>query len=203
MKSLLLSLALLVALITPVSAQSRVSIAPTYWFNYNPYSYQVDMNYNGRQTQFQASGHNIVSSFGLTIRYHFTPQWDVSVGALYNSTTSYLKSPQSPYAEFRPFTTEGVRLPVLVSYRLTNHRLSPYFSAGATFTNNTTYTEAPVNADGVVGVGLSYRFHSGLSVLLQPTASYSLTKPVSNAFYRASDYTSYSLGVQTQLIWRF
>lgn len=151
------------------------------------------MSYNGRQTQFQARGHNIVSSFGLMVRYHFTPQWDLLVGGLYNSNTGYIKSPQSPYGESKPFTTSGVRLPVLVSYRLTNHRLSPYFSAGATFTNNTTFTEAPINTNGVVGVGLIYRFDPGVSLVLQPTASYSLTGPVNDAFYQTRNYTSYSL----------
>ena len=202
MKSILLFV-IFIASTTLVSAQSRVSIAPTYWFNYNPYSYQVDMAYNGSQTHFQASGHNISSSFGLTVRYHFTPQWDVSVGALYHSSTNHIKSPQTPYGESTPFTTGGVRLPIVVSYRLTDRRLSPYFSTGATFTNNKTFTDAPINSEGVIGVGLDYRLHSGLSILLQPTVSYSFTKPVNDDFYRTTDYTSYSVGLLTQLIWHF
>lgn len=203
MKSLLLSLGLFGASITFSLAQSRVSVAPTYWFNYNPYAYQVDLAYNGLKTQTQASGHNIVSSFGLTAHYHFSSQWNVSAGVLYSRNTAYIKSPQSPYGEFEPFTSEGVQLPVLVSYRLTNRRLSPYFSTGATFTNSKTFTEAPVKTDGVVGVGLDYRFHSGLSLLLQPTGSYSFSRPVNDAFFQFTNYTSYSLGVQTQLIWHF
>ncbi|MDZ5447984.1 outer membrane beta-barrel protein, partial [Micromonospora sp. 4G57] len=154
MKSVLLFIAFSLASVILVSAQSRVSIAPTYWFNYNPYSYQVDMAYSGSQTHFQASGHTVTSSFGLTVRYHFTPQWNVSVGALYNSSTNHIKSPQTPYSESTPFTTGGVRLPIMVSYRLTSHRVSPYLSAGATFTNNKTFTDAPVNSEGVIGVGL-------------------------------------------------
>ena len=203
MKSVLLSLGLFGASITLLPAQSRVSIAPTYWFNYNPYAYQVDLAYNGLKTQTQVSGHGIISSFGLTARYHFTPRWDVSVGALYYRNTDHTKSPQGPYGESEPFTSEGGQLPVLVSYRLTNRRLSPYFSAGAVFAKSKTFTEAPLKTDGVVGVGLSYRFHPGLSMLLQPTASYSFSRLVDDAFFKFTDYRSYSIGVQAQLIGHF
>ncbi len=203
MKSLLLSVLLFGASITLVSAQSRVSIAPTYWFNYTPYSYQVNSSFNGLNTEFQASGHSIASSFGLMARYHFTPQWDVSVGAFYYRNTAYSTNPTSPYGKSIPFTSEGGQLPVLVSYRLTNRRLSPYFSAGAIFAKSETFTEAPIKTDGVVGVGLNYRFDSGLSLLVQPTASYSFTKPVSDAFFQFTKYSSYSVGLQTQLVWYF
>lgn len=203
MKSLLLSVALFGASTTLVSAQSRVSIAPTYWFNYNLYSYQLNLSYNGSNTQNQVSGHSIASSFGLTTRYHFTPQWDVSVGAFYYTNTAYLTNPTNPYGESIPFTSEGGQVPVLVSYRLTDRRLSPYLSAGAIFAKSKTFTEAPIKIDGVVGAGLNYRFDSGLSLLVQPTVSYSLTKPVNDAFYQVTNYSFYSLGVQTQLIWRF
>lgn len=203
MKALLLSLALLVAGITHLPAQSRVSIAPTYWFDHNPYSYQVDGVYNGQQSQLQASGRNTVSSLGLTARYQFTAQWDLSVGVLYSRNTNHIQSPQGPYGEFSSFTSQGVRIPVLVSYRLTTHRLSPYFSTGAFFTKSITFDEAPVKTDGVVGIGLDYRFNSGLSLMLQPTASYSFSPPTNNTVYQFTNYSSYNLGVQTQLIWHF
>jgi hypothetical protein len=203
MKSLLLSVVLFGASITLVSAQSRVSIAPTYWFNYNPYSYQVQSSFNGSNTQFQASGHNLISSFGLAVRYHFTPRWDLSLGGLYYKNTDYIKSPQGPYGESEPFTSEGWQLPILVSYRLTDRRLSPYFSTGAIFTKSQTFTGRPLTTDGVIGIGLNYRVDSRLSILLQPTASYSFYRPASNASFSFTKYNSYSLGLQTQLIWNF
>lgn len=127
MKALLLSLGLVVAGITHLPAQSRVSIAPIYWFNYSPYSYQINFTNNGSTMQTPASGYGIVSSIGLMARYHFTPQWDVSVGALYYRNTNHIQSPQGSYGESTPFTSEGWQVPVLVSYRLTSHRLSPIF----------------------------------------------------------------------------
>lgn len=203
MKSLLLFVGLFGVSITLLSAQNRISIAPTYWFDYNPYSYQVDVNYNGLQNQIQASGRNTVTSLGLTARYHFSSKWDLSAGVLYSRNTNHIQSPQGPYGEFSSFTSKGVRLPVIVSYRLTTHRLSPYFSTGAFFTKSITFTEASINTDGMIGIGLDYRLDSALSLLIQPTASYSFTQPVNNTVYRFTNYSSYSLGIQTQLIWHF
>ncbi len=203
MKTLFLAGSLWLAATTALWAQSKVSVAPTYWFNYNPYSYQVQSSFNGSNTQFQASGHSFVSSFGLTVRYHFTPQWDLSVGGSYYKNNNYTKSPQGPYGESEPFPSEGWQFPVLVNHRLTDRRLSPYFSLGATLTKSKTFTEAPIKTDGVVGVGLNYRFVPGFSLIVQPTASYSFTKPVSDAFYRVTNYSSHGLGLQTQLIYQF
>lgn len=203
MKSILLCLIVLCLASLSVSAQSRVSIAPTYRFAYNPYSYQLDMTYNAVPTQIQASGYNTVSSLGLTFRYYFNSRWDVSVGGLYSRNTDHIKTPQSPYSESATFTSKNVQVPVLVSYRLTTHRLSPYFSAGALLTKSITFTEALIKTDAVIAAGLDYRFDSGLSLVLQPTASYGFTPPVSDTFRPYVNYRSNSLGVQTQLIWRF
>lgn len=202
MKTLLLAGSLWLAATTALWAQSRVSVAPTYWFNYNPYSYQINYTNNGSTTQTLASGHNIVSSVGLTARYQVTPQWYVSAGALYYRNTNHLKSPQDPYPS-TPFTSKGWQVPVMVSYRLTDHRLSPYFSTGAVFTKSKTFTERPLTTDGVVGVGLNYKFDSKLSLLLQPTASYSFYRPASDAFFTFTQYRSPSFGLQTQLIYQF
>ncbi len=203
MKSLSFFVGLFGVSITLLSAQSRVSVAPTYWFAYNPYSYQLDMTYNAVPTQIQASGYNTVSSLGLTTRYHFSSRWDLSVGTLYQRNTDHIKTPQGPYSESATFTSKGVQVPVVMSYRLNDHRLSPYFSAGALFSKSITFTGALVKTDGLIGVGLDYRLHSGLSLLFQPTASYAIFQPVPDAFPRYVNYRSYSLGIQTQLIWRF
>jgi hypothetical protein len=188
---------------TLLLAQSRVSLSPTYWFNYNPYSSQTIVTYNGSTSQILASGHSIVSSYGLTARYQFTPQWDVSVGALYYRAADHMESPQGPYGAFTPFISKGWQLPLLVNYRLTNRRLSPYLSTGAIFTRSNTFTGRPITTDGVVGIGLNYRIDSALSLLLQPTASYSFYRPANDAVYTLTQYSSYNLGVQGQIIWYF
>ncbi|WP_080055700.1 hypothetical protein [Spirosoma aerolatum] len=203
MKNFLLSAGLFLAVTSSLLAQSRMSIAPSYWFTYNPYSYQISQTFNGSTTQTLASGHGIVSSVGLMARYYFTPQWDISAGVFYYRNADHIKSPQGPYGEYTPFISKGWLFPILVNHRLTDSRLSPYFSVGAILAKSKTFTERPITTDGVVGIGINYRINSGLSILLQPTASYSFYRPASDAFYTFSQYTSYSFGLQTQLIWHF
>lgn len=179
-------------------AQSRVSIAPLYWYNYGQYKYQIHSVYDGSDTQL--SGHDNSSSIGLTARYHFTPKWDVSAGILLNRNSSQLTNPNFPQTDIGIIRTY-LQVPVLANYRMTDRRLSPYFSAGALLGKS--QTSAPVKMNGVIGIGVDYRFNSSLSLLLQPTATYLFNKPISDPLFQISGYSSYSLGVQTQLIWRF
>ncbi|MEZ0543098.1 outer membrane beta-barrel protein [Fibrella arboris] len=162
MKSFLLSVDLLGACMTGVLAQSRVSIAPAYWLNATKTSYQVDvLNPNGSRTLIPADIRSTVSSVGLTARYHVTPKWDVSVGALYYRNTARTANWQGP-GEPISFTSEGWQLPVLVNYRLTARRLSPYFSAGVVFAKSKAFTDDHLWTEGVVGAGANYRFMSRL-----------------------------------------
>lgn len=177
-------------------AQSRVSVAPTYWYAYGKYSYQTHSLYDGSNAQL--SGHTIASSVGLTARYHFKPKWDLSVGLLYNSNSSHLKTPQSDDIQL---TSRYIQLPILVNYRLSDRPLSAYISAGAFLSKSKTFSDEPVKSNALIGVGLDYRLNSKLSLLLQPTASYLLYKPASNTLFQYNNYNSYSFGLQTQLIW--
>jgi len=114
-----------------------------------------------------------------------------------------IKSPQGPYGEYTPFISKGWQFPILLSHRLTDSRLSPYFSVGAILAKSKTFTECPITTEGVVGIGLNYRINSGLAILVEPTASYSFCRPANDSFYTYSQYRSYSFGIQTQLIWYF
>lgn len=203
MKNCLLSAGLFFAMASSLLAQSRVSIAPSYWLNVNPYSYQIRQTFNGSTTQTSASGHGVSSSVGLTVRYYFTPHWDISAGTFYYRNADHIESPSGPYGEYTPFISKGWQMPILMNHRLTDSRLSPYFSVGAILAKSKTFTERPITTDGVIGIGLDYRINSGVSILIQPTASYSFYRPASDAFYTFSQYTSYSFGVQTHLIWHF
>ena len=184
-------------------AQSKFSLAPTYSFNYGIYSYQLRAVYDGSIKDF--SGHSTGSSIGLTARYHFDQRWSLSVGALYDKSVSHLKTPTSD--DVRLPATEEFRFPVLVNYRLSNRRLAPYLSAGAFFAKDkkdklddplrTTRTHA------LLGIGVDYKINSKLSWLLQPTASYMLTKPANQLPFQFASYNSYWIGLQTQLLIHF
>ena len=200
MKTIFVYLWLFTSLSAQVLAQSRISIAPTYWFNYGIYAYQVQSTYSGIGGSF--AGRDLASSAGLTARYHFSPKWDVSVGLLYNWNASHLTESPTGYGT-NPFRSKALQLPILVNYRLTTHQLSPYFSGGAFLVKSKTFSEAPTKVNGVLGVGLDYRIRSGLSVMVQATASYLFYKPADDLYFQFANYSSYSLGAQTQLIWHF
>lgn len=200
MRYLLIGLSLMGLTNPPVWAQNRVSIASTYWFNYGIYAYQVTSTYSGLGGSF--AGRDIASSVGLIARYHFITKWDVSVGLLYNWNSSHLTESPGIY-DSSPFRSQAIQLPVLINYRLTAYRLSPYFSAGAFLVKSKTFTTAPTKVNGLLGIGLDYRISSGLSVLVQPTASYLFYKPADDPYFHFSNYDYYGLGLQTQLIWYF
>ncbi len=202
MKTLPLILALWVICATHLIAQHRLSVAPTYWFQYNPYKYRVATDFNGQQTDTQVSGYKAISSVGLVIRYQFTTRWDLAIGGLYARPADHVQRPQSPYGAPSAFTSQAVQFPLLVSYRLTNRRLSPYFSAGTFFTKSITFT-SPLQTDGVIAAGIDYQLGPVMSLLVQPTASYSFSPPVNDVVYQFSNYQSYNVGIQAQLLCRF
>ncbi|WP_461112601.1 outer membrane beta-barrel protein [Spirosoma jeollabukense] len=183
---------------TSLLAQGKFSVAPSYWFNYGNYSYKIRSVYDGSVAN--PSGHSTASSVGLTAHYNFNQKWDLSVGALYNKTISHLKTSIN---EDTRLTAEYIQFPVLVNYRLSERRLSPYFSAGAIFEKNKTTNSDPLKTNAALGVGIDYKISSRFSWLIQPTASYLLNKPDNTTLFQFDNYTSYRIGIQTQLLIHF
>ncbi|WP_460933342.1 outer membrane beta-barrel protein [Spirosoma humi] len=202
MKSLLFFLAVFSASIPDLSAQSRISIAPTYWFIDNAYSYHANVTFFGSNSIINVDEHNQTSSLGLTAHYQFAPKWDVSIGVLYYRGKANLIV-LSGQGERIPYTQEGWQAPVLVNYQMIKSRLSPYFSIGTLLAKTAKMDSKSIRISGLFGVGLNYRFTSALSLLLQPTVSYSFKRPISNSVIQFTNYTNHTLGVQTQLNWHF
>ena len=176
-------------------SQSRVSLAPTYWFNYGNYGYLTGTLHTDPATK----PHTIASALGLTARYHFNQQWDFSLGVLYNKNNS----PAITLGMYKVnLITRYVQLPTLLNYRSCAHRLSPYFSAGAVFNVNAWGNE-PVKTSLVLGAGIDYRISTKLSWLFQPTFNYLLYNPADTPLVQFINYEAYAFGVQTQLLWHF
>lgn len=197
MKTLLVCLGLLLLPSGLLLAQNRFSLAPTYWFSYSKYDYQLNSTIPDDR---QFAGHDIGHSAGVTLRYQFSPKWDLSAGVLYSKNSSYLKTPQDFELQL---TNKSIRLPLLISYRLSDHRLSPYFSAGVLLEKKQNFSDAPLETNALIGVGLDYRLNSKLSLLVQPTASYFLGKQTRNPLLLYNHYNDYLIGLQAQLIWHF
>ena len=195
MKSLLIYFGLIVLSLGSAFSQSRISLAPTYWYNYGNYAYQVEPFYADPARK----PYTLSSSMGLTARYQFNESWNVSLGFLYSKNTSPVISPRK---EKINLITNFVQLPILLNVRSSTHRFSPYFSAGALFNFNIA-TGDQVKTGLVIGAGVDYRINAKLYWLLQPTYSYLLYNPADTFLVQFIDYEAHALGVQTQLIWHF
>ena len=195
MKTLLIHFGLILVPLVSAFSQSRVSVAPTYWFNYGNYAYQTATLHADPTSK----PYTVASAVGLTARYHFTDSWNFSLGVLYNKNKSPVLFPG-----MRKVTliTNFVQLPALLNFRSSTHRLSPYFSAGPVFSFYKVVGNQ-VKTSLIIGAGVDYRFNDKLSWLIQPTYSYLLYNPADTTFEQFIDYEAYAFGVQTQLIWRF
>ncbi|GAB3545362.1 outer membrane beta-barrel protein [Spirosoma fluminis] len=179
-----------------VQAQHRFSIAPTYWYTYGNYTYQVQNLLDG--ADIQGSGYSKGSSLGLTARYQVRSNLSIGVGILHAWQTAHSKD--NVTSEVR-ITSRAVQVPVLINYRFGQNRLAPYLSAGAGFAKNTSIKQSRIGISAIAGLGLNYRINSGISLLLQPTASYLLSSPENDSAVNWNSFRSYQLGVQAQLIW--
>ena len=200
MKTITICWSLLLLNLAPSLAQSRFSIAPTYWFNHGNYTYQILLLSDPRMSVSDFSGYSNGSSVGLTSRYHINETWSFSVGVLYNKSASHVNIPQTGDVRIQ---SEYIQLPILANYRLTTHRLSPYFSAGIFLEKNKSVTNDPFKTNAVIGAGVDYRINSRFSLLVQPTGSYLLYKPSNSGLVVYNSFNSYKLGVQVQTVWHF
>jgi hypothetical protein len=195
MKTVYICFGLLFISLLNAYSQSRVSLAPTYWFHYGNYGYQTGTLHADPATK----PHTIASALGLTVRYHLTQQWDFSLGVLYNKNNS----PTITLGMYKVnLITRYVQLPTLLNYRSSAHRLSPYFSAGAVFNVNT-WSNEPVKTSLILGAGIDYQINTKFSWLLQPTFDYLLYNPADTPSQQFINYEAYAIGVQTQFLWHF
>lgn len=196
MKNLFTFLLFISLPVVSAQAQSRVSLSPTLWLNYGVFNYQLRYLLSptlGKNLTYP--GNMISGSFGLTARYHIDSSWDVSAGLLYNL--------ESQKAGGIPVLSKYVRLPVLVNYRPSAKRLSPYMSLGASFSNQTRFPFAnkrDIKTNALVGLGAYYDLTPKLSLLVQPTISFLVSRPEAQDV-SFGKYYFYQVGLQTQLVW--
>ena len=188
--------------ITPVLAQTRFSIAPTLGFIFGQDEYQLQRS----STDFMHySATNKGLSVGVTGHYYVNSKLDVSIGLALNVLTI---NSQQEYNQ--PYQTRGVKMttgyaqvPVLVNYRFSTKRLSPYISVGVSFANDTQMAiRGAIYTSALAGIGIDYKLGNKLSLLIQPTGSYLLNQAPNDLYNTFSPYYSYLVGLQTQLIWR-
>jgi hypothetical protein len=153
---------------------------------------------------------------GPTLDYTYASGWSVSTGVWYQQLTrrqarSVLAGPGTTTLHNRT-----IRIPLLLNYRVSGQRLSPYFSLG-TFLDFPLAARVIVTRDGqstqklrldaaggpvfhvLAGVGGQYQFSDRCTLTVQPVAAYNLGRFGGSYSHNAS----YELSLLTKLAYSF
>ncbi|GAB3988401.1 hypothetical protein GCM10028807_10980 [Spirosoma daeguense] len=153
---------------------------------------------------------------GLTATYTYSPGWSVSSGIWYQQLTT--RQARMAIAGYGRTTVHHrtIRIPILLNYRLTQKRLSPYFSFGTMFDfpmasrviaerEGLPTQRLRLSADKgpifniLLGAGVQYQLSNQLSLMVQPQAIYKLGR-----FGGADAHdTSYEFTALTQIAYKF
>lgn len=224
MKTHFVWLLILVSLaFTPVLAQRRFSAAIT--------AAPVLSHSHARQTVFlpdpaNPGGPPIENTFdvrstvggykaGVSVQYNLTPAWSVATGLWRYQTSTTGLFPFAPGQVSTRIIASAWQVPLVVNYRPTTRRLSPYFSVGVVGTSRRPTVYKPAEGSGfsetrvlfgkkavsfqaLVGAGVAYRLNSHVSLTLQPQLIWQF-RPSGNY----QQYTSYQINGQTQLVYSF
>jgi opacity protein-like surface antigen len=136
---------------------------------------------------------------GLNGRYSFTEKWSASTGLWFSNSRSKTSAASGRSRNFS--------MPFMANFRSSERPLSPYFSAGALWNfSTTTHIKIPdfgtvIDKSGdntsrispLVGAGVIYHFASRLSLIAQPTFSYTIPATDMQA-------STYQLAMHVQLM---
>ena len=176
------------------------TVAPFYGHSVNKAMVPIDdgsgnYTYQEWKSEVSPKGYWI----GLNGRYSFSHKWSASTG-LWFGHSSLKTSNSSSRSHF--FT-----IPVIANFQTSEKKLSPYFSAGGLWNFGTTSRvnipdigtvifksdHNTLRISPMVGAGIIYHFAQRLSLIAQPTFSYSI--PPSGVNTRA-----YQLSLNLQLM---
>lgn len=218
--SILLALAFLALFGTiPAAGQNRFSVAVSAAPLYGHSDYKIItpyvVNASGQLTTSELStrSHSVGYSFGLLVRYTFSPKWSVTSGiwATQFVTTKGIFSIDGLETDLsttnkHPFVY-AYKVPLLINYKMSTRRLSPYFSAGATLDFRArSYIDLngqevavkfgkAVTINPILSLGAIYQVNNRLSVAAQPTVQYNIQD---HSGY--TTYHNYLLSLQLQLL---
>ena len=183
-------------LTTSAVAQSRfsfgVTAAPVLSHSSSRFSVNLpDQNGQINQQIFDVRGTSGGYNVGVPVQYNLTPQWSISSGVWFSQFRSSGTYPFGNGPIPSRIISSSYKVPLLVNYRLTTRRLSPYFSIGAVGSFRGTTLYKPEAGSGVDAVKLTF---GSKAVILQPLIG-------AGVAYRINPH--WSLTAQPLLIWRF
>jgi hypothetical protein len=203
--------------------QSRFSVsvvaAPN--FHYINWEWNVDLPVGDGSMIRPVDLHSRVNGYGYSAgvmaSYWISKRLSFGTGLLLNTTnfgkptistnpvlTASLHDPQD---QTTSSTVRSLQIPLLINYRTSAKRLSPYLSAGAlTHVYSATIFEGSRRSDNTVdrvhpyptlGVGVDYRMNDNFSMVVQPTFVCHLP------YGEVISYKNYLMGLQAQLHYKF
>lgn len=181
------------------------SVSPFYGHINSKNTFVVPYRTGGAPIATELKSNTVTKGFymGLNARYSFSSKWSASTGLWlsesWQGVPDITLTPAIPYYTGKEKSHNFV-LPVMVNFQTSENKLSPYFSAGALWNFNSTGTANISSSESyvvfknnnskvtpMVGAGVIYNFAQHLSVIAQPTFSYSIPPSgVDSHAYRGS-----------------
>lgn len=157
-------------------------------------------------------------SAGLTVYYTYAPGWSVAAGIWYRQLATHTARLALAGEGTTSIRNRSLRIPILVNYRSSPKRLSPYYSLGLLtdipFTARVVASKAGepmqhlrLNApagpvfSALAGAGAVYQVDRNVALTLQPTATYKIGR--FGGALTDNRYRTFELGLLTQLIYTF
>lgn len=195
------------------SAQGRFSVSvtavPTYAYSDSRVNFIIPNN-NGQLTTQTFAANTAAFGFkvGVMTQYALSPSWSVSAGLWYSRLGWNSIFPFSPGDIPARTIQKDWQVPLLINYRSSQQRLSPYFSLGAlaNFPGHTLYRAEgnvtkisfvnPVDFRPVLGAGVAYKLGQRLFFIAQPQFIWRF-KPKGDYEH----FVTYQLQAQFQLLY--
>jgi hypothetical protein len=166
-----------------VRAQSRFSIAPLV----APFSSYAESRKEPMQFKYSTG-----LSLGAMAHYHFSPSWSLATGFWYQWANA--KQQRGEFPAFSRDKEQYYEVPLLLNYRPTAKKVSPYFSAGILLSKRPGFYRSLV-PKLQLGAGVSYQLNQRLALVVQPTLVLGSDK------YSRDYPPNRLLSLQTQLVY--
>jgi len=155
-------------------------------------------------------------SAGVTVYYTYTSGWSVATGLWYHYQAIKTDRLALAGAGTTSVHNRGLRIPILLNYRSSDNKLSPYYSFGPLIDfplsarvianregESTQHLRLAAESGPIfsvlLGAGGVYQINSKIALTVQPTFTYHLGR-LGGA---RTNFRTYELGLQTQLIYTF
>ncbi|WP_373511391.1 outer membrane beta-barrel protein [Persicitalea sp.] len=153
-------------------------------------------SYAGEPLDIEASSrYSTGALLGMALHYNLSPNWSLSSGILYESAR--VRYGLNGVCEDSYIVRKNnATVPLLINFRSTSKKVSPYLSAGMLVSTNKN-ERASIRA--ILGAGLSYQVDSRWSIVAQPAFTLGANSKTDGVLFPKNR----QLSIQTQLLYRF